>query len=153
MGNLYWKNFDLNLMFQGVGKKDAYPTGAYFWGADANGAAVGTNEVYHNSWTTENTGAYYPIYKAGSGYNILTQTRYLQNAAYIRLKTVAIGYSLPPAVLQRLRLTQLRIYFSGQNLWELTGLKGNFDPEITTGDMGVFYPLQRAISFGVQLSL
>ena len=153
MGNLYWKNFDLNLMFQGVGKKDAYPTGAYFWGADANGAAVGTNEVYHNSWTTENTGAYYPIYKAGSSYNILTQTRYLQNAAYIRLKTVAIGYTLPPAVLQRMRLTQLRIYFSGQNLWELTGLKGNFDPEITTGAMGVFYPLQRAISFGVQLSL
>ena len=153
MGNLYWKNFDLSLMLQGVGKKDVYPGGAYFWGADANGAAVGTNEVYHDSWTTENTGAYYPIYKAGSSYNILTQTRYLQNAAYIRLKNIAIGYSLPPSVLQRIKLTQLRIYFSGQNLWEYTRLKGNFDPEITSGDLGVFYPLQRAVSFGVQLSL
>lgn len=153
MGNLSWKNFDLNLLFQGVGKKDVYPVGAYFWGADANAAAVGTNEVYHNSWTPQTPDAYYPIYKAGSGYNILTQTRYLQSAAYIRLKTLTLGYSLPPAVLKRVRLTQLRVYFSGQNLWEYTRLKGNFDPEITSGDMGVFYPLQRAISFGLQLSL
>jgi TonB-linked SusC/RagA family outer membrane protein len=152
-GNVYWKNFDFNVLFQGIGKRDASPAGSYFWGAINNGAAVGTNEVYHNAWTAENPDAYYPIYKAGSTYNIETQTRFLQNAAYIRLKNISLGYQVPVQVLQKIRLTQARVYVTGQNMWEHTKLKGNFDPEITSAELGVFYPLQRVVSFGVQLSL
>lgn len=152
-GNVYWKSFDFALLFQGVGKRDAYPAGSYFWGAVNNGAAVGTNDVYKNAWTPENTSAYYPIYKAGSSYNIQSQTRFLQNAAYIRLKNISLGYQVPLKALQKIKLTQARIYVTGQNLWEYTKLKGNFDPEIISAELGVFYPLQRVVSFGVQLSL
>lgn len=153
-GNLSWHNFDFNLLLQGVGKRDFVPSGSYFWGAINNGGAVGTQEVYRNSWSAENTNAYYPIYKAGSSYNILPQTRFLQSSAYLRLKNISLGYSVPQNIIQKVRLTQARLYVTGHNLWEHTKLKGNFDPEVTgSGDVGVFYPLQRVVSFGIQISL
>jgi TonB-linked SusC/RagA family outer membrane protein len=153
-GNLSWFNFDFSLLLQGVGKRDFVPSGNYFWGAINNGAAVGTREVYKNAWSPENPDAYYPIYKGGSSFNILPQTRFLQSSAYMRLKNISLGYSVPQNVLQKIHLTQARIYVTGQNLWEYTKLKGNFDPEVTgSGDVGVFYPLQRVVSFGIQLSL
>ncbi len=152
-GNLAWKGIDLALLLQGVGKRDYVPTGNYFWGAINNGGAVGTKEVYRNSWTAENSDAYYPIYKSGSGYNIQSQTRFLQNSAYIRLKNIAVGYSLPSPFIKHVGLSKARIYFSGQNLWEFTKLKGNFDPEVIgNGGLGIFYPLQRVVSFGIQLT-
>lgn len=162
-GNVTWREFDFNLLLQGVGKRDFVPRGSYFWGAINNSAAVGTGEVYHDAWSSENKGGYYPIYKANSSYNILPQTRYLQSSAYVRLKNISLGYSLPAKVLEKLRLTQVRIYATGQNLWEFTRLKGNFDPEVTgvadnkdstkdSGDVGMFYPLQRVVSFGIQLT-
>jgi TonB-linked SusC/RagA family outer membrane protein len=163
-GNMSWRNFDLNLLFQGIAKRDFVPRGSYFWGAINNGGAVGTNEVYRDSWTTENTDAYYPIYKANSSFNILPQTRYLQSSSYIRLKNVSLGYNLPAQILEKAKLTHLRLYVTGQNVWEFTRLKGNFDPEVTgvtnsndasrdSGEAGMFYPLQRVMSFGIQLTL
>jgi TonB-linked SusC/RagA family outer membrane protein len=153
-GNLTWHNFNLNLLLQGVGKRDFVPQGNYFWGAINGGGAVGTKEVYRNSWSSANPDAYYPIYRSGSTYNILPQTHYLQSSAYVRLKNISLGYSIPQTLLQKIKLSQARIYVTGQNVWEWTKLKGNFDPEVTgTGDVGVFYPLQRVVSFGVQLSL
>ncbi|SEJ75689.1 TonB-linked outer membrane protein, SusC/RagA family [Dyadobacter sp. SG02] len=163
-GNLNWRQFDFNVLFQGIGKRDFIPKGAYFWGAIASPSAVGTGEVYHDSWSTEHQDGYYPIYKANSAFNILPQTKYMQSSAYVRLKNISLGYSLPPKALEKLRLTQFRIYATGQNLWEFTRLKGNFDPEVTgvtdtkdpsrdSGDVGVFYPLQRVVSFGVQITL
>lgn len=166
-GNLSWYNFDFSLLLQGVGKRDFIPAGSYFWGAINNAAAVGTNEVYFDSWTKDKPEAYYPIYKAGSTFNILPQTRYIQSSAYLRLKNISLGYTVPSKALEKIKLSQARIYVTGQNLWEYTKLKGNFDPEVTgaptvsssgssvtnTGDVGMFYPLQRVISFGIQLSL
>ncbi|PWJ57896.1 TonB-linked SusC/RagA family outer membrane protein [Dyadobacter jejuensis] len=152
-GNLEWKGVDLALLLQGVGKRDYIPTGNYFWGAINNGGAVGTKEVYRNSWTPERPDAYYPIYKSGSGYNIQAQTRYMQNSAYIRLKNIALGYSFPTKLTTPIGLNKARVYFSGQNLWEFTQLKGNFDPEVIgNGGLGIFYPLQRVVSFGIQLT-
>jgi TonB-linked SusC/RagA family outer membrane protein len=163
-GNLRWKNLDLNLLVQGIGKRDFVPRGSYFWGAINNGGAVGTNEVYQDSWTVNNTDAYYPIYKSNSSFNILPQTRYLQSSSYIRLKNISLGYSLPSQWLDKVKLTNLRLYATGQNMWEFTRLKGNFDPEVTgvvqqndhsrdSGEAGMFYPLQRVVSFGIQLTL
>ncbi|MCE7070846.1 TonB-dependent receptor [Dyadobacter sp. CY327] len=163
-GNVSWNNFDFNVLLQGIAKRDFVPRGSYFWGAINNGAAVGTNEVYQDAWSTENQEAYYPIYKAGSTFNILPQTRYLQSSAYLRLKNISLGYSIPGRILEKVKLTHVRLYVTGQNVWEFTSLKGNFDPEVTgvtdpkdsskdSGDAGMFYPLQRVVSFGVQLTL
>lgn len=163
--NLAWKGFDCNIFIQGVGKRDFFPIGNYFWGHINNANAVGTYEVYKNAWREDNPGAFYPMWKASSmGYNVRTQTRYLQSGAYARLKNFTIGYTIPTDITRKVRLNKVRIYFSGQNLFEITNMRGNFDPELignvddknsssNVGKVGEFYPLQRSILFGLQLSL
>ena len=163
--NLAWKGFDCNVFIQGVGKRDFFPIGNYFWGHINNANAVGTYEVYKNAWREDNPGAFYPMWKASSmSYNVRTQTRYLQSGAYARLKNFTVGYTIPAAITQKVRLNKVRVYFSGQNLFEITNMRGNFDPELignvddekskdNVGKVGEFYPLQRSILFGLQLSL
>lgn len=151
--NLMWNGFDCNVFIQGVGKRDFFPTGNYFWGQINNANAVGTYEVYKNAWREDNPNAFYPMWKAGSaGYNVRTQTRYLQSGAYARLKNFTLGYTLPTAITRKIQLDRIRVYFSGQNLFEITNMRGDFDPEII-GNVGEYYPLQRSILFGLQLSL
>jgi len=95
----------------------------------------------------------------------IPQTRYLLNAAYLRLKNLTIGYSLPRAMLERVHINRLRIYVSGENLAEWSALKKYFDPEAITDNVnktnpslststgwGYAYPFQRRYSFGLELS-
>ena len=158
-GNLNWKNIDFRVFFQGLAKRDVFPTGNFYWGQINAAGAVGTKEVFYNSWSEDNPNAYYPIYKQDASYNIQPQTRYLQSAAYTRLKNVTIGYSLPYTLINKVGIRKLRVYFSGENLWEIKALRGNFDPEViqseegNAGRFGQFYPLQRTLSFGIQLDL
>jgi hypothetical protein len=89
----------------------------------------------------------------------------LQDASYIRLKTLTIGYNLPAHLLKRLRFTSVRVYFTGQNLWTYSPMfkyTKNFDPEViegsdpeinaTQGD-GFSYPMQKTYTLGVQVAL
>ena len=92
------------------------------------------------------------MWKAESGYNIKTQTRYLQSGAYARLKNITLGYTLPQSWVNKMFLNKLRVYVSGQNVFEITNMRGDFDPEII-GTIGQHYPLQRSMLFGLQLTL
>ena len=95
----------------------------------------------------------------------IPQTRYMLSAAYLRLKNLTIGYSIPRAVLERVHINRLRIYVSGENLTEWSALKKYFDPEAVTDNVnktnpslstssgwGYAYPFQRRYSFGLELS-
>ncbi|MGN6438952.1 MAG: SusC/RagA family TonB-linked outer membrane protein [Agriterribacter sp.] len=154
-----WKGFDLNVFFQGVGKRDFSPpsggnSGVFFWGFTSG---FGSNMYKETSdfWTPDNTDAYLPKpYNSGEvGKNQVTQTRYLQNAAYLRLKNLQLGYSIPPAVMQRIGLQRIRLFLSGENLFTITSLQKNFDPELTAGGWGAgkVYPLYKIVSFGVNV--
>lgn len=94
----------------------------------------------------------------------IPQTGYMLNGAYLRLKNVTIGYSLPYALLERIHVKRLRIYVSGENLTEWSGVKDYFDPESITDNIakvnpgisggygwGYAYPFQRKYSFGLEL--
>ena len=151
-GNMEWKGIDCSFFIQGVGKRDFFPTGNYYWGHIQSPGAVGTYEVYDNAWRPDNTDALYPKWSAGSGYNIKPQTRFLQSGAYARLKNLTLGYTLPKHLLEHLQLRNLRLYVSGHNLFEITNMRGDFDPEII-GKVGEYYPLQRSWMFGLQISL
>ncbi|MDO5979019.1 TonB-dependent receptor [Flavivirga spongiicola] len=149
-----YKGFDFNMFFQGVGRRDFRPNTGVFqpvsskWGNHLRSWQL-------DAWTPENTDAYLPRYTTGTGYNFSTQTRFLQNASYLRLKNLTLGYSLPQAVIEKLGMTKLRVYFAGQNLWETTKLKVPWDPEATDGfnsGSGKSYPFQRSYSFGVNLT-
>ncbi len=152
-GDFEWKGFDFNMFVQGVLKQDWYPSGSYnFWGLNAGPWTNLQKYQYENSWTPENTGAYLPRLKgyaatSWSGAEMIREnTRYLQNNAYVRLKSISVGYSLPQTLISKVKLNQLRFFVTGENLLTWTGIKNpNIDPEASLNG----YPLQKMFSFGI----
>lgn len=140
-----YKNFDLTMFFQGVGKRDAMLSGTYFWGFTTINSVPTTQQLDY--WTAENPDAYYPRLRFNGTGNIQTQTRYLQDASYVRLKQITLGYTLPKDVLTKHGIENLRIYITGQNVFEFTKLLKSYDPELLSQD----YPLNRLYTLGVQL--
>ncbi len=159
-----WKGWDFRVFFQGVGKRDLWLDGCYFWGAtDAGNEWQSTGFKEHwDFWRPEgdplgaNLNAYYPKVNYSGGRNTHTQTRYLQNGAYLRMKNIQLGYSFPQEWIRKVGMSSLRVYVSADNLWTVTNLSKIFDPE-ATGSMagtgsGKLYPLQRVVSFGVNVN-
>lgn len=158
-----WKGFDVRAFFQGVGKRDWYPGSAsiYFWGIYAQ---PWTNVTKKNMdhWTEENPNAYFPRIKAYAAEDAnmelaAAQTKYLQDASYLRMKNLTIGYTLPKSVLDKLKISYLRFYLSAENLFTISNLdKGiDLDPEIIdkyNGFNSGTYPMQRVYSMGVNLT-
>lgn len=157
-----YKGFDLKLFFQGTMKRDYMPGGGttLFWGA------VGywqTNffEPHLDYFRPENTNSglgpnlngYYPR-PLEDGRNRNAQTRYMQNAAYARLKNVTLGYTLPASLTQNYSVSNLRLFVSAENLFTITSLK-LYDPEtIGVGNWdGSTYPLSKGVSFGLSITL
>ncbi len=153
-----WKGFDFNMLWQGIGKRDLALGGPLFWGAagvpDGQWFSVGLKE-HMDYWTPENTGAYWPRPYLDKGVkNHQVQSRYLQNGAYLRLKTLQLGYTLPSLITKKAHIQNLRIYVSGENLLTFTKLMTVFDPEATggTSGSGQLYPLQKLISTGLSIT-
>ena len=164
--NASWKGFDVRLFFQGVAKRDAWLGDNMFWGATGD-IWQSTCFVPHLDFFREgddfwspNTDAYFPRpLSVNYAKNQKTQTRYLQNAAYVRLKNLQIGYTIPAQITSKIGISNLRIFFSGENLFTLTGLPQGFDPEtIGTGygsdsyTSGKTYPLSRTFSTGFSVN-
>ena len=163
---LSWKNFDVRALFEGVLKRDLWLGNEVFWGF--SGVWNSAINDYHvdNSWSEDNPNAYYPVPLFNSDRSRKTQTKYLQNASYIRLRDLTIGYTLPKKWLEPVGISQLKIFFSGQNLWEATGLYKYVDPDMTgntyqkssDGMVGTLnsdmksYPFCRSYSFGINLT-
>jgi TonB-linked SusC/RagA family outer membrane protein len=143
-----YKGFDLALFIQGVAKRDYMPNDNALWGFQSEWSVPFVYMKDH--WTPTNTNAYFPRLRFGGGSNFQTQTKYLQNAAYARMKNMSIGYTVQPNVLSRVKIKNLRIYVTGQNLFEVTNLFKAYDPETIGFNT---YPLSRSIAFGLQLGL
>ncbi|KAA0992671.1 SusC/RagA family TonB-linked outer membrane protein [Dyadobacter aurulentus] len=161
-----WKGFDLNAFFRGVGKRDIYPgaEAVNFWGPYNRKYQVMLKHTVEERWTPENPDAYFP---RPQGYLALAsndlgqnQTKYLQNAAFFRLKSLTLGYTIPERLTRKVKLGGLRMYVTGQNLWEKTKLHFSLDPEGLTKDpdanqgsvgLGTAYPVQRVYAFGFEL--
>lgn len=155
--NAGWKGFDVRAFFQGVGKRDWYAGGGnhYFWGIYAQ-PWTNVQEQNMDHWTPQNTDAYFPRVKAyiaeDTGHELgVPQTRYLQDASYLRMKNLTVGYTLPKLLTSKIGIERVRFYFSGENLCELQHLKANLDPE-ALGTSSKVYPLQRSYSFGFNLN-
>ncbi|WP_291528561.1 SusC/RagA family TonB-linked outer membrane protein [Bacteroides sp. UBA939] len=139
--NFQYKGFDLDLMFQGVGKRDYWLSSASsYWG---NGA--GSWEVYNNSWTPERTDAKFPMY--GSGIGGTTQSGYLLDASYIKLKQVILGYSFPKSWVNKIGLEKLRLNLSAYNLFTISDVPKYYDSDYLSDA----YPPKRTFSLGIQV--
>lgn len=75
----------------------------------------------------------------------------LQNSRYIRLKSLVIGYTLPKLWTKKVKLEKVRVFFSGNDLWEATSIKDGFDPEMGEVSNNSGYPFSRTWSFGVNV--
>lgn len=144
---LNYRNFDFSMFWVGTGKRDLNLTGNIFWGFDIQGQTTlfPHHLDYYRDVESEkyiglgtNTGAYYPRpYLTGERLkNNQVQSRYLQNGAFARLKNMQVGYTLSSQALTKIKLTNLRIFVSGENLWTLSSLPIGFDPETSIESAG-----------------
>ena len=151
--NFEWKNFTLNLFFQGIWKRDHWPTsGNWTWFFPFNAGHV---EEYFitDSWSEDNRDAYFaaPHISTNDKKNIQTQSRFLQNAGYIRLKNANLGYNLPEKWMSTIGFQNANIYFAGMNLWEYSPIRKPLDPEsIYAG--AIEYPMQRVYTLGARIT-
>jgi len=151
-----WNNFDVRIFGQGVAQRDYYASSGshYFWGIFAQPWANPTKHILDNLWSPENPNALFPRLKpyAAEDYSELgiPQTRFLINAGYFRVKNVTVGYTLPSSLLDKLNISSLRVYVSGENLLTFSDItKFAMDPETLDGRGA--YPVQKKFSFGVNL--
>ncbi len=148
---LAFKGFDLNVFFQGVGKRDSYisGTGAWaFYSADFISTAFG---IHRDNWTPTNPNATYPRLTTDQGTaNWRDSDYWVRNAAYLRLKNVQLGYTIPAALTNKIKVGSVRLYVSGQNLLTFTDFVKGFDPE-RTDQNGEFYPVMRTLTAGLNL--
>lgn len=159
---LTYKGIDFSTFFQGVGRKNIIPQGS------VGMPGFGYEAMFEHQmdyWTPENPNAFYPRLAFMGGFqgnvkNFRPQTKYLLNLAYLRLKNLTVGYTLPEKVVSTVGIQSLRVYLSGENLFEIYNSKVPVDPEMTTLKSGAWsddysfgrtFPFSRMLSVGAQV--
>ena len=151
-----YKGFDFEMFWQGIGKRDYWLGGSQFWGFTDEWCTPLTSSLDY--WTEDNRDAYFPRLHHygvnGGNHQVSTknnqkQTRYLQNAAYLRLKNVVLGYTIPRSITEKVKISRLRVFVQGENLLTFTPLIDSYDPE-TLNNMT--YPINKKISVGLNLT-
>ena len=172
--NAGYKGFEVSALFQGVAKRQFAMAGAqYLYGANCY------FKEHLDYFSAQNPGGYLPRlvdsstkdYEANAGYNT---TRYLLNAAYMRLKNLTVSYNFKPQLVKNMGLSGLKVYFTCDNLFTVTKLPKQFDPEtinqvnwivggsnaaapgltspLTQNGNGRVYPMNRNFVFGIDVT-
>jgi len=145
--NIRYKGFSMDLLFQGAAKTDRYLDRHMVWPFyNAMNAYVDN----FNYWTPENPDARYPrITSAPTVNNSQTSSWWMYNVSYLRLKSVTLAYTIPSRITEKIKIHDVRIYVSGQNVITWTDLI-NYDPEGSSA-YGNLYPQQKVISVGLNV--
>ena len=130
-----WKNFDLNMMWQGTAGNDIYDA--------TRRTDIATSNLPSwmlNRWTGEGTSNRIPRFVQGDNVNWQSSDLYVYDGSYLRLKNIQLGYTLPAALTQKVFISSLRFYVAAENLFTFTKYHG-FDPEISSGgtSLGIDY--------------
>lgn len=146
--NLYYKNFDLSFFFQGAFDVDAYVNGEAAY-AFFNGGKV--LERHLDRWTPTNHDASYPRITMADQINYQFSSYWLEDASYVRLKNLTIGYNIPKNLLNKINLERVKVYVTGENLFTITGMD-SLDPESApSNSRGGLYSNVRKISVGLKV--
>ena len=167
-----WNNFFVSSFFQGVARQDWWPGAEadVFWGPYNRPYNRIPTEMVKEIWSEENPNTYFPRLRGyiaqGTGRSLnVTQTKYLQNAAYIRFKNLQVGYNIPQIITRRLKMSQAKIYISADNIWTYSPMymvTNNLDVEniqgsdrvLTNGTSGngLNYPILKGYTVGLNVS-
>lgn len=145
--SLNYKGFDLNILFEGIGKVDRflYDNGQTPFEGDRNNVL----SYWLNRWTPDHPSTTLP--RLGGYSNSIISSFYVQDASYLRMKNLEVGYSFPISLIKRIGMSKLRLFIGGQNILTFTKLK-NFDPERAKGrstDQNV--PLYKVYTVGLNV--
>jgi len=164
-----YKGFDASIFIQGVGKRDVWGDGFLaIPGYNSSDGAM-PQAIAGDFWREDRTDAFYPApyNQAGSGttLNMQVQSRYLLNMAYLRIKNITVGYSLPSSMLKKIYVSKLRVYAALENFFTFDHLRNlPIDPEAINGyslwntdnynlgRTGVGVPTFKSASVGLQLN-
>lgn len=175
-----WNGFDVSLFLQGVLKRDFYPKHYLYWGpyqqpyanvypwnldfyrpeGDSESLRKQHSQSYLDAGLAEqNLDSQFPVLQSwladnnygGAGLDI-PQTSHLLNGAYVRVKNLTLGYTLPAKLTEKVRVSRFRLFFTGENLFEFSPIKEFMDPEAVEDGYGWAYPFQRKISFGLNIN-
>ena len=159
-----YKGFDLSILLQGVGKRDVWISDARRWPFQSGQFGqlfsdqldywrpISEDPADPNYMVAANPNAeYYRLYDMGTnaGYNQRTQTKYLLNGAYLRVKNVTLSYTFPRDLIKKIALRDLKVFLSCENLATFSHLPKGYDPERLSWN----YPFYRTISFGINVTL
>ncbi len=164
-----YKGFDLSVFFQGVGKREIWGQGFLAIPGFQSSDGAMPEAIAGNFWTPENTGAFYPAaYNNGgsnTANNMQIQDRYLLNMAYLRLKNLTLGYTLPKSIVERAWMSSVRVYVGLENFITWDNLRDlPIDPEnisgysmwntsnYNSGRTGTGVPAFKSFSFGLQVN-
>ncbi len=163
-----YKGFDLNILLQGVGKRDYWLSGQSIFPFAGSGATDAVfNPIYSNQtdyWKPISTDLSSPDYMVAEnpnaklfriynqmenvGSNTRVSDKYIQNAAYLRVKNVTLSYTFQQKLIQNLHMQKLKIFASVENLATISSLPKGFDPE----SLSWGYPFYRTVSFGASVT-
>ena len=154
------EGIDLSIFLQGIGKRDVMfaDNSNYFWGFVNSEWQTSYFTAHTDRWTENNPNGYYPRAYFNTNKNRQAQTRYLQNAAYLRIKNLQLGYTLPKEILDIVKFQKARVFVNVENIATFTKLMKIIDPEIiSTSNMGTtsdakVYPLRRTWACGVNVT-
>ncbi|MCG8386490.1 MAG: TonB-dependent receptor [Cytophagales bacterium] len=147
-----YRGFDLSIFLQGVAQRTIFYTDQWrlpfeqpWWQP--------LQRFYGNTWSPENTGAKFPRLTTGSQryWNYETSKNTEINGAYMRVKNITLGYTLPGNVLESAGIDKVRVFFSGEDLFTIDSVDGGYDAENTNGAAN-FYPFTKRYSFGLNVN-
>ena len=130
-GNTFnFYGFDLNIFFSWSYGNDVINANRLYF---ENGSITNTNQLksYKNRWTVDNPDSDIPRVGADIASMFVYSSRVVEDASFLRLRNVTLGYTLPRKVLRKMNFDTMRFYISGENLWTLTNYSGP-DPEVST---------------------
>lgn len=149
---LQWRNFDINMMFQGAAGVSRYYTDEMY--GELNGDAGHPAAIWMNRWTPEKPDNDFPRASKFRTYNMPDTTVsdfWLVDTSYLRLKDFQIGYTLPSNIASFLKLKSCRIYYDATNLLTFKSCPQGIDPEAPSG-WGAYYPHIRTHSLGLTVT-
>lgn len=143
-----WKGFDVSLFFQGVGKRSFLINSEAIMPFKNSYQMPWT--VHLDYWTEDNQDAFFPRIINQQDYNYKASDKWMQNGAYIRLKNVQLGYTIP---VTSKYIQNLRVYVAGTDVWEHTKVLEVFDPEVNNDvKRSNYYPFFRTWTTGVNVT-